>query len=63
MQCDQIGRFLKVRGDQYSQKVAQVFGHYFGYYDKLWISRKTALGTFGQLLKIGMTFYLNIWSR
>ena len=27
-------------------KVAKIFGHFLGYFDKLWISSKSALGTF-----------------
>ena len=44
-QCDQIGRFLKVLGGKFSQKVAQTCGHFLGDFENFWISSKTDLGT------------------
>ena len=41
IQCDQIGQFLKVLGDKFSHKVAQMNGDIFGYCEKYHFSSKS----------------------
>ena len=43
-QCNQIGRFLKVLGEKFSHKVAQMRGDFLGYFEKHHSSSKSLCG-------------------
>ena len=59
-QCDQIGRFLKVIGNQFAYKSIPKFGLFI----KRSINVKTAVNIFRQLVEtFGQLFYPNIWSH
>ena len=48
IQCDQIERFLKVLGDKYLSKVAQMFGDFCGI-ETIIFKQKLSWLLFGQL--------------
>ena len=63
IQCDQIGRFLKVLGDIVSHKVAQMHGDFLGIFEKQHFSSNSYCSFLGNLQKIWTTLYFNIWSH
>ena len=64
VQCDQIGRFLKVLGNRLSCKISPNDWKVFGLFWKTSLLLKTALPTFlGNFWKNFATFFSKIWSH
>ena len=59
-----LGNFWKFEVTKFLTKIAQIFGHYLGHFEKLWILRKSCFRYFfGDFWKSLATFYFNIWSH